>query len=295
MDANFAVFAKPKNATYTKSSPHLVWIPRNLKLCTGTVAAFKPPTAPEIQRIPCMFFSCNQSTDTIILYFHGTSEDLGNAEYFFYPLKDVWKCHVLVVEYPTYGLYENAPPLGEESIFEDAETVYRFLIERAGLREEQIIVFGRSIGSGPACHLASKFNPLLLMLLSPFKSLREAIGSISFGFLSYLFKERFKNIDLMDKIRSPVLIIHGKKDSLVPLEHSQELIKKCSSTRKQLVEPAQMTHNDFDVIDDLVNPFITFCNRFDLFNETYEHANIDTRIFLNCRIEPPLDRDPAQP
>jgi abhydrolase domain-containing protein 17 len=295
MDANFAVFAKPKNATYTKSSPHLVWIPRNLKLCTGTVAAFKPPTAPETQRIPCMFFSCNQSTDTIILYFHGTSEDLGNAEYFFYPLKDVWKCHVLVVEYPTYGLYENAPPLGEESIFEDAETVYRFLIERAGLREEQIIVFGRSIGSGPACHLASKFNPLLLMLLSPFKSLREAIGSISFGFLSYLFKERFKNIDLMDKIRSPVLIIHGKKDSLVPLEHSQELIKKCSSTKKQLVEPAQMTHNDFDVIDDLVNPFITFCNRFDLFNETYEHANIDTRIFLNCRIEPPLDRDPAQP
>ena len=294
MDANFAVFAKPKSATYNKSSPHLIWIPRNLKLCVGNAAAFRPPTGPQTQRIPCMFFNCSQSTDTIIVYFHGTSEDLGNAEYFFYPLKDVWKCHVLVVEYPTYGLYENAPPLGEESIFEDAETVYRFLLERAGIKEEQIIVFGRSIGSGPACHLASKFHPLLVMLLSPFKSLREAIGSISFSFLSYLFKERFKNIDLMDKITSPVLIIHGKKDSLVPLEHSQELIKKCSSTKKQLIEPAEMTHNDFDVIDDLVNPFITFCNRFDLFNETYEHANIDTRIFLNCRLEQPLEEESAQ-
>ena len=285
MEANFAVFSKPKNATYKKSHQHLIWIPRNPKHCAGTGAAFKASTDPQVQRIPCMFLSCSQSTDTVVVYFHGTSEDIGNAEYFFYPLKDVWKCHVLVVEYPTYGLYEDAPPLGEESIFEDAEIVYRFLLERAGLKEEQIIVFGRSIGSGPACHLASKFNPLMLMLLSPFKSLRDAIGSITIGFLSYLFKERFKNIDCIDKVRSPVLIIHGKKDTLVPLEHSQELINKCSSTKKQLVAPDLMTHNDFDVIDDLVNPFITFCNKFELFNETYEHANIDVRVFLNCRLE----------
>lgn len=293
MEANFAVFSKPKNATYKKSNPNLIWIPRSPSLASGSEASSKPPTDLQPQRIPCMFFSSKEPTDTIIVYFHGTSEDIGNAEYFFFPLKDVWKCHVLVVEYPTYGLYEDAPPLGEEAIFEDAEIVYRFLLERVGVKQEQIIVFGRSIGSGPACHLASKFCPLLLLLFSPFKSLREAIGSISFGFLSYLFKERFKNVECMEKVKSPVLIIHGKKDGLVPLEHSQELIRKCASQKKELIEPPEMTHNDFDVIDDLVNPYITFCNKYSLFNESHEHAIIDPKILLGFRLAPPQDGSDA--
>lgn len=73
--------------------------------------------------------------------------------------------------------------------------MYDYLVENIKIQESNIIVMGKSLGSGPACHLASHRNPSCLILLTPYTSIaecaRDLIGSLSM----YLIKDRFRNID----------------------------------------------------------------------------------------------------
>ena len=82
------------------------------------------------------------------------------------------------------------------------------------------MVFGRSIGSSPACYLAKHRKPSALMLMSPFKSIREIAKDLVGRVLSYVIAERFRNIDIIKDVTCPILIIHGQKDKLVPFYHS---------------------------------------------------------------------------
>ena len=75
------------------------------------------------------------------------------------------------------------------------------------------------MGSGPACKLASKYLIKALILFSPFTSIKEAAYSLV-GFVSVLLKDRFRNIDIISQVKSPILLIHGKADSLIPYAHS---------------------------------------------------------------------------
>ena len=106
------------------------------------------------------------------------------------------KMHVMAVEYPGYGLYKTSKP-DEEKIKNDADTVYDYLTEVCGVREKDIILFGRSMGSGPSSYLASRKNPGSLLLMSPYMSIKDAAKSL-FGwasFMSFVVYERFRNID----------------------------------------------------------------------------------------------------
>jgi hypothetical protein len=78
--------------------------------------------------------------------------------------------HVLAVEYPGYGLYKNMEP-DEEIMKEDSLIVYDYLITVVGVREEDIILLGRSMGSGPSTFISSVRNPYALVLMSGYTSI----------------------------------------------------------------------------------------------------------------------------
>ena len=78
-----------------------------------------------------------------------------------------------------------------------------------GVAQSDIILFGRSIGSSPASYVANRRNPAALILMSPFKSLREVAKDLVGWFLSLAIAERFRNIDLISEIKCPVFIVHG--------------------------------------------------------------------------------------
>lgn len=82
--------------------------------------------------------------------------------------------HVLAVEYPGYGLYEG-DNASADKIIQDAEVVYTFLTKQLMWKEHDIIVCGRSIGSGPACYISSRFKPASLVLISPHTSIRGIV------------------------------------------------------------------------------------------------------------------------
>jgi len=97
-------------------------------------------------------------------------------------------------------------------ILDDAEIVYDYLTKCMGINEQDIVLFGRSMGSGPTTHLASARDPYALLLMSPYTSIKNAAKSILgwASFISFMMYEKFRNIDTIRLARCPVFIVHGK-------------------------------------------------------------------------------------
>lgn len=141
------------------------------------------------------------------------------------------RMHVLAIEYPGYGLYKTAQP-SESQIKEDSLIVYEYLVNKVGLKPSDIILFGRSLGSGPSSYLASKREAYCLFLMSAYTSIKDVSRSL-LGKLSYILTpivyERFRNVDAIKEVKCPVFFLHGAQDTLIPPSHAHELKRNCQS------------------------------------------------------------------
>lgn len=194
----------------------------------------------------------------IMLFFHGNAEDLGLAHRVLNSIKNQLKITVLAVEYSGYGLYN-----GEKSanrVLNDCLAVYDYLTQKLGVAAQDIILFGRSIGSSPSCYIANERPDVgAMILMSPFKSLRDIAKDRVGKLLSYLLADRYRNIDLITQVKCPILIIHGKSDTLIDVSHSIALSENAVMSRFcKLITPESMDHNNFRLQDDLISPFKSF-------------------------------------
>ena len=105
-------------------------------------------------------------------------------------ISSVCGLNVLGVEYPGFGVYQENGNASEEKIKEDAEYVYKFCLHDMGLQEKDLLIFGRSMGSGPASWLAGTYNPGALILMSPYTSIKN-VAHDYVGFLRIFVAERF--------------------------------------------------------------------------------------------------------
>ncbi|CAE7295120.1 aho-3 [Symbiodinium natans] len=214
---------------------HLCWIPWNAVISPDRV---KDPGVQD--GIPCLWFPAPKAA-TVILFFHANAEDLGMSFAILKHMRDQFKVNVLAAEYPGYGLLHHVEP-SEDGVCEVALTTFRFLVDVLGVRYSQIVLFGRSLGSGPAVFLASQFPVGGLILVSAFSSIRAAVQSIAGRFFAMAFQERFPNHKTIANVSCSTLFIHGESDGLIPVEHSVKLFKRCRA-RKLLVTPPEMEHN----------------------------------------------------
>jgi len=190
-------------------------------------------------------------------------------------MREQFQVHVLAVEYPGYGLCPGGPATAD-SVTENAFAVFRFVREVLKWPTDSIKVFGRSIGTGPAISLAVQYKVSGLILVAPFLSIKELLND-TVGALSYLVDERFPSKDRMHLVRSPSLIIHGQKDSLIPCRHGAALYKLCRC-RKLLVCPEDMEHNTNILADVgyLVVPMLQF---FALPDYCFEEIQVPSWVF----------------
>lgn len=188
--------------------------------------------------------------------FHGNAEDVGLAEDLLHHLSESLEVHILAVEYPGYGIYRDEVS-ADHIIEEDATRVYEYLVDDFGIKEKDILLFGRSLGSGPASYLASKKNPGMLVLMSPFTSIKDVAGSLIGKWVKFAISDVFKNKEHMSSVTCPVYILHGEKDTLIPYSHAEELASRCKGVT-DLQIPQEMDHNTFDFYDHLIQPLISF-------------------------------------
>lgn len=148
-----------------------------------------------------------------LLWFYGNAETIGTI----WPVLRDFRppaTALLVVDYPGYGA--SGGRTTEAGLYAAAELAYEALASRPEVDRRRIFVYGRSLGSALATHLAAHHDVAGLVLESPFTSARE-LSRRHYPFLpAALLHVRLDNLDAMRHVRCPVLVVHGTADRLVP-------------------------------------------------------------------------------
>ncbi len=117
------------------------------------------------------------------------------------------------VEYPGYSFYHGSVA-NCATIADDAECIIYFLYKTLRMKTEQITIIGRSIGTGPAIHVSSKFKFFMVVIISGFLSIKHIVKDMSM-ILSIFVNEYFNNVSKIGMNKSPLLLLHGKNDKII--------------------------------------------------------------------------------
>lgn len=166
---------------------------------------------------------------------------------------------VLCPEYPSYGIYTKKDDslTMDEAMLQDARTVLRYCHEQLRYKYENIILVGRSLGTGIVTRLASDFSVRGAVLISAFTAVRDVAKRIAGNMLSKFVPDVFRSIDYVPHARCPLLFIHGEDDAMIPPEMSVMLYAKTNQP-KALRLNQFMTHNQFRIESDVFTPMHAF-------------------------------------
>ena len=157
----------------------------------------------------------------LILYFHGNSRSIkGWARY----ARDFYRYNydVVLVDYRGFG--KSTGKRGEAEMLTDMQYVYDRLREQ--YTEQHLIVYGRSLGSGFAARLAADNHPRYLILDAPYYNFRKVIERfIPFLPVRYVLRYHLRTDKWIPRVQCPVYILHGTRDWLIPIRHSEQLQK----------------------------------------------------------------------
>ncbi|MFS4460693.1 alpha/beta hydrolase [Bdellovibrio sp. HCB2-146] len=173
------------------------------------------------EKIHSLLFK-NANPKGVILYFHGNAGSLENwgevAERIAVNLNwDVW-----MYDYPGYGKSSDKIR-SEEQLLQVAQAVFEDV--RKNYPNSKIVLFGRSIGSGMAVHLASRNQVHKLILETPYTSLTD-IAAKSYPYLPmFLLKYKMPSKDWIQRVKAPIMILHGTRDEVIPFAHAENLAK----------------------------------------------------------------------
>lgn len=165
---------------------------------------------------------------------------------------------VMVVDYRGYGGNPGRP--SEEGLAADARAAVAYLKTRSGFDPDRLVYFGESLGASVALGLVDHQEPAALVLRSPFTSLPD-VASTHYPFLptSLLLWDRYPNLETIQGIDVPVMIIAGSDDSIVPIEQSRKLFEASPGPKRLLVIDGA-DHNDVALTagDRLVDEVVEF-------------------------------------
>jgi fermentation-respiration switch protein FrsA (DUF1100 family) len=149
---------------------------------------------------------------------------------------------VLLFDYRGYG--ENSGSPSEQGLAHDARAAREYLLGRPDVDASRLVYFGESLGAAVAASLAQEHAPAALILRSPFTSLTD-VGRYHYPFLPVrqLLRDRYASVDRIPHVRSPLLVIAGSRDRIVPLEQSRRLFDAATGPRA-LEIIAGADHND---------------------------------------------------
>jgi pimeloyl-ACP methyl ester carboxylesterase len=192
-------------------------------------------------QIKAYYFPAETGKPTI-LYSHGNAEDIGGSiELYQQWRSDGWG--VLAYDYPGYGHSTGSPTEGSSE--QAIESAWNFLTANESIPPSEIVVVGRSVGSGPSVWLVDKHRPAALVLISPFTS-TFALRSP----LQYLLPgNRFPNLKRLRSNDTPLLVIHGEEDRVIPTKHGRTLHQASPAKQKRFVGIPHTGHNDLDVME----------------------------------------------
>ncbi len=157
----------------------------------------------------------------VVVWFHGNAGNVADSTINAMPFIKAGY-GLLLPEYRGYSQNPGSP--SENGLYNDARAFWSWLVKQ-GINPKNVILVGESLGGGVAMQLAYE-NPTIhtLVLIAPFTNARD-IAKMRYPFMpvDMLLKDRYENIEKIKSVRSPILIVHGDQDVVVPLENGQAL------------------------------------------------------------------------
>ncbi len=178
----------------------------------------------------------------VIIYFHGNASHIFDLGWMAKQMYDLGY-DILIYDYRSYG--KSTGKLTEKTLFSDAKLMYDQLTEKYNYNSKDIIIYGRSIGSGIAVKLASVVEAKMLVLETPYASLLD-LGKYYTPYLPYKKLMRFPldSEKHIKKAKMPTYIFHGTADKIVPYASGKQLAE-ASPNLVEFISIEGANHNDF--------------------------------------------------
>ena len=175
-----------------------------------------------------------------IVYIHGNAGHLGDRHERVQPYLERG-FGMLLVGYRGYGGNPGQPT--ETGLYQDGRAHLDWL-KSQGVRDDELVLYGESLGSAIATQLATERKAAALVLEAPFASvLLSARARYPLFAFDWLIKDKFANIDKIDKINMPLFVIHGALDRVTPQRFGRMVFERAREP-KAAMWPAHAGHND---------------------------------------------------
>lgn len=165
-----------------------------------------------------------------LIYFHGNGQNVSHYLPWTIKLHSLG-LNVFMLEYRGYGESDGEP--SEQAFYQDAEAAYTYLTGR-GANPNELILYGYSLGSGVATHLASQHPSAALILEAPYTSVPDVARDVYKAVPTFLMKNRYASKEKIGAITIPVLILHATDDQTIPFAQGKALFERAN-------EPKQFT------------------------------------------------------
>ena len=207
-------------------------------------------------RLKSWFIKKNLEKSKTILFFHGNAGNLFNRVY---KLNELSKLDLNILIISWRGFSGNKGKPTEKNLYHDAKGAIKWLNNR-GINNKNIILYGESLGTGVATELGQQNVFGGIILESPFTSIAKA-AKIYYPYLpiNLVLKDRYDSIEKIQNITTPVLIMHGKKDDIVPQKMGLDLFEKANEPKFNYF-PENDDHM-MEYNDELLNNIKFFINK----------------------------------
>jgi fermentation-respiration switch protein FrsA (DUF1100 family) len=178
-----------------------------------------------------------------VLLCHGNAEHvayLGDLLRFY---RDELQCSALAWDYRGYGKSEGFP--GEQGILADGRAAQAWLANRAGVRPQDVVLVGRSLGGGVAVDLAANGGARGLVLERTFTSMPD-VAALHFPWLPVrlLMRTQYNSREKIARYHGPLLMTHGTADDVIPYDLGRELFDAAPGKQKNFIDERGRGHND---------------------------------------------------
>jgi len=171
-----------------------------------------------------------------IVYFHGNASHLGDRAAKFSAFVDAG-FGLVAVSYHGFGKSEGKP--SEQAIYADARAAIDYATNKLGIEQSRLIYFGESLGTGVAVQMASERSPALLVLEAAYTSVETRSAEL-YPYLIFVRKlviDKYDSLSKIASVHSPLLMLHGEQDNVIPIEHGRKLFAAANNPKEFIAYP----------------------------------------------------------
>jgi alpha-beta hydrolase superfamily lysophospholipase len=174
-----------------------------------------------------------------LIYLHGNGDNIGANAAHAVRLHSLGLA-VLIFDYRGYGRSTGGFP-SETKVYADAETAWKYLVEKRGFRPEHIFIYGHSLGGAVAIELAMHHPGAAGLIvessLTSIADMGRRLPMFRWLPVDLLVRERFRSISKVGSLKIPVLFLHGTSDRTVPSQMSQQLYAAAPEPKQLVLVP----------------------------------------------------------